>query len=84
MMVLAGPKFAQAGDRFSDLLIEGFAASLHDRGGEIAGVADLAVEERFGRLVIGQRRFHAARQRCDAVGAFSHERQERIQSGDAA
>ena len=84
MMMFAGPEFPDAGNGFRQLLVQGFPA-LFDRGGrEIAGVADLAVEQVPGRLIVGKRRGEAAWKRRDAVRAFSHEREERIQTGNAA
>jgi hypothetical protein len=84
VMVLAGPEFPDAGDGFGQLLIQGLPA-LFDRGGrKISRVADLTVEQGLRGLIVGQWRLHAARQRGDAVCAFPHEREERIQAGDAA
>ncbi len=78
MVVLTGPQFTHAGDGCGTLLVEGFAALFDDRRGEVPCIADLAVEQGFGCLVIGQWRFHPARERGDAVGAFPHEGEERI------
>jgi hypothetical protein len=83
-MVFAGPEFPDAGDGCGEFLIQGFPA-LFDRGGrKVSRVADLAVEQGLRGLIVGQRWLHAARQRGDAIRAFPHEGEERIQAGDAA
>ncbi len=41
-----------------------------------------AVEQVFRGLVVRERRFEAAGERCDAVRAFPHEGEERIQAGN--
>ena len=49
MMMFARPKFPDAGNGFRQFLVQGFPA-LFDRGGrEIAGVADLGIEQVPGR-----------------------------------
>ena len=83
-MVFAGPEFTDAGDGFRRLLVQRLSTMFHDRCGEIARVADLTVEQIFCRLIVGQRRLQAARKRRDAVRAFPHEGEKRIQAGDAA
>lgn len=84
MMVLAGPEFADAGNGSRQLLVQGLPALFDGGGRKISRVADLAVEQVPGRLIVRKRRRQAAWKRCDAVGPFPHEREERIQSGDAA
>ena len=54
MMMFAGPEFPDASDGFGQFLVQGFPA-LFDRGGrEIAGVADLRIEQVPGGLIVGQ------------------------------
>jgi hypothetical protein len=75
MMVFTGPELADAKDRAIQVSVEQLPHQFYIGVREIAGISDLFIEQPLGGVIIFERWLHPARQRRDAVTAFTHQGQ---------
>jgi len=72
MMVLGRPEKARASDGWRQVPIEGFLIQRNIRGGEVACIAQLVVEQFLRAVVVRQRCFESAGEHRDPIISFAH------------
>ena len=72
VMMLRGPEYAPAGDRLRQALVDGLLKERHVCVGEVAGLADLVINDLSGGIIVQERRLESSREGRDSVSSFSH------------